>query len=389
MESRPKLNNSNLRSRMRGPRRTVLLNRPHSAKFNGRISDVHIYPSQTGFRPPDSPSLAKTLPNPIAVAKGTPIGFGKVLTQRSSSLETKNQFMKGIAHSLKDKSPQGAAVAPSSVVAAPNVVHSKPSTTRSLTQQTVKPRPDFPKQERSNVLKRQMSKQLAYTHAKKHRRALVPTLLSGLAVTLFMLGILVVVNALHTDHTVKAQIKKLSQPTGSDTGITEGTPSEADPPNANANNSYQVSADLPRILTIDKIDVKARIRSVGVGLNNILKAPANIFDVGWYDGSAKPGENGTIVLDGHVSGPTKHGVFYSIGTLKVGDKVTLERGDGKKFTYSVTGLELFDNDKVDMNKVVTTSVAGKPGLNFMTCAGRFNVRNNEFEQRIVVYTVQD
>ncbi len=243
----------------------------------------------------------------------------------------------------------------------------------------------LPRQARSNVLKRQMVRSSAKKYRPKHRRPLMPTLLSGLAVLLFTIGLLVVFSSLRTDRSVRAQVKQLTKQT--DDGSSDGAPAEDDPP-INLG-SYSVAPDMPKIFSIEKIGVNARVRRLGVDANNILKAPANIFDVGWYDGSAKPGENGTVVLDGHVSGPTRHGVFYSIGTLKAGDKVKLERGDGKKFSYTVTGTQVFDNDKVDMAKVMTSSVAGKPALNFMTCTGRFNVRTNSFEQRVVVFTVQD
>lgn len=244
----------------------------------------------------------------------------------------------------------------------------------------------LPRQSRSHVLKRQMIKKAAKIRRAKHRRPLLPTLLTALAVFLFTAGVFVLISTLKTDHTVKAQVKQLAKQTEDD-GITDAVPSEDEPPSNSS--SYNVAPDLPRFFTIEKLGVHARVKRLGVSADNVLKAPANIFDVGWYDGSAKPGENGTIVLDGHVSGPTKHGVFYSIGSLKQGDKVQLERGDGKVFTYTVTGTQVYDYDKVDMPKVLTSSIPGKAALNFMTCTGRFNVRTNSFEQRVVVFTTQD
>jgi sortase A len=203
---------------------------------------------------------------------------------------------------------------------------------------------------------------------------------------LFSFGAFAAINSLRTDKQVKAQVQGLATK-AEDDGITDGLPNEDDPPKDIG--SYAVAGDLPRFFNVEKLGLHARVRRLGVGNNNILKAPANIFDVGWYDGSAKPGENGTVVLDGHVSGPTKRGVFYNIGTLQKGDKVSIERGDGKMINYSVTGTEVYDNDKVDMAKVMTTSVPGKAAMNFMTCTGRFNVRTNQYEQRVVVFAVED
>lgn len=257
--------------------------------------------------------------------------------------------------------------------------------TTALAPQVNKSKVHLPRQLRSNVLKRQTVRLSAKKYRPKHRRPLMPTLLSGLAVVLFTAGVFVVFNSLKADHTVKAQDRQLSKQT--DSNANSSAPSEDDPP-TNVD-LYNVAPDMPKLLTIEKIGVNARIRRLGVDSNSMPKAPANIFDVGWYDGSAKPGENGTVVLDGHVSGATKRGVFYSLGSLKNGDKVQLERGDGKKFNYTVTGTQVYDNDKVDMAKVMASSVPGKPALNFMTFTGRFNVRTNSFEQRVVVFTVQD
>lgn len=290
-------------------------------------------------------------------------------------------------------SPQPAAKLASSTQPAPKPLPQSPALP-SLQRMTThigalkhesKSKAHFPRQARSNVLKRQMVRASAKKYRPKHRRPLMPTLLSGLAILLFAVGLFVVFSSLRADHSVKAQVKELSKQT--DDGSSDGVPSEEDPP-INLS-SYSVAPDIPKLLTIEKIGVNARVRRLGVNANNVLKAPANIFDVGWYDGSAKPGENGTVVLDGHVSGPTKHGVFYSIGTLKAGDKVQLERGDGKKFNYIVTGTQVYDNDKVDMAKVMTSSEPGKAALNLITCTGRYNVRTNSFEQRLVVFTVQD
>lgn len=347
MESRPRhnLDNPTLRGRLRGAGQGRLQHGHVGAEFKGYMSDV-ISLKSPERKPSHDPKIA-----PRSSISLSP-GIDKSVANAKIAYTTKTQ---------------SATIAPVAVV---------------------KPRPDLPKQKRSIVLKRHFAKPQAYTVARKHRAHLIPTLLSGMAVVLFVAGILVLINSMRTNHTVKAQVKQL-QKTENDSGISEGTPSESDPPTAASNTNYRVSPDLPRLLTIEKINVSARIRRVGVSSANVLNAPANIFDAGWYDGSAKPGENGTVVLDGHVSGPTMHGIFYSIGTLKAGDKISIERGDGKSFTYSVTGTQVFDNDKVDMSKVVTSSVPGKSGLNIMTCAGRFNVRTNQFEQRVVVFAVQD
>ena len=249
------------------------------------------------------------------------------------------------------------------------------------------PRPHMPKQSKSQVLKRHVLKKTAMMKRPKHPRPITPVLLSGMAVMLFLIGAGVAFSAFRTNQEVKAQVKGLTTSQASNDGTTDSTPSETDPP-LNIG-SYSVAPDMARLLTITKIGVKARVIRVGVNSFNVMKTPGNIFDVGWYDSSAKPGENGTVVINGHVSGPTKHGVFYDIGKLSKGDKISIERGDHKVFTYDVTGTQVYDWDKVDMPRLLTTSIPGKPGLNLITCTGKFNVRANNFEQRVVVFAVQE
>ncbi|MES2970729.1 MAG: class F sortase [Patescibacteria group bacterium] len=247
--------------------------------------------------------------------------------------------------------------------------------------------PRLPRQSRTSVLNRQLLP-AKVSHKKSRWRSHMPKVLTSMAVMLFIGGILIFVSSIRTDQTVKAQVKQLSsQAENSEDGVTDAVPSEDDPP-ANVG-AYSVAKDLPRLLTIEKIGLSARVRRVGIGPNNTMKAPASIFDAGWYEGGAKPGENGTVVLDGHVSGPTKRGVFYGLKTLQAGDKIKLERGDGEIFSYTVVELETIDEDKVDMSKVLTSSVAGKPGLNLITCSGKFNAATNQYAQRTVAYSVQD
>ncbi|HUP26583.1 MAG TPA: class F sortase [Candidatus Limnocylindrales bacterium] len=243
----------------------------------------------------------------------------------------------------------------------------------------------LPKQAKSRVLKRQVTKPV-YKAYPKHRRPLTSVLATTLAIFLATAGLIGVFAVVRANGAAKAQDKQQASQANKDT--TNATPvSEAEPPSDITH--YEVGADVPRFLSIAKIDVYARVYPVGGESKNLPAAPPNIFDIGWYKGSTKPDEPGAIVLEGYVSGPTKRGVFYNIGNMQAGDKISLERGDGKVFTYTVTDKEVYDNDRVDMGKVLKSAVPGKRGLNLITYSGRFNVRTNKFEQRMAVFAVQD
>ena len=140
----------------------------------------------------------------------------------------------------------------------------------------------------------------------------------------------------------------------------------------NDKQSWRVAADRPRFLNIPKLGIdRARIIEVGVNNEGRLQTPASIFDVGWYNTSGKPGEGKVIVLDGHNGGPTKEGVFKRLPELTTGDIITIERGDGKFFRYSVVTNEEVPLNEADskMNQMMASVVPGKEGLSIISCTG--------------------
>lgn len=151
--------------------------------------------------------------------------------------------------------------------------------------------------------------------------------------------------------------------------------------------SYTVSADKPRLLMIPKINLKSRIFEVGLTADNAIDTTKNIYDVGWYTGSSIPGQNGVAFLDGHVSGPNNKGIFYDLKKLKPGDEITIEMGNGDKNTFIVKKTEEQKLEEVDMAKVLQSIDTNIPGLNLMTCSGKFNKAEDTFANRYIVYSV--
>lgn len=162
-------------------------------------------------------------------------------------------------------------------------------------------------------------------------------------------------------------------------GRDEKTPAE------DALENYTVAPDQPRALYIDTIDVAARILPMGVNPDGSMQAPINIFDSGWYTGSAVPGTPGAAVIDAHASGPSRKGLFAYLDTLKEGDTLEVEMGDGARYAYRIVHLETVDLDKVDMEKLLRPYGDRAEGLNLITCAGSWLRDSRTFDQRVLVY----
>lgn len=165
---------------------------------------------------------------------------------------------------------------------------------------------------------------------------------------------------------------------------TDVTPSAVD--------SYKVPATHPRYISIESLGVgKTRVFSVGVTDQNLLDTPRNINDAAWYKKSMTPGsEYGAVLINAHNGGNTKNGVFAKLSTMKEGDEITVERGDGKIFTYSVVENQIMDLDEVNktgMKMMMQSADSTKEGLNLITCAGKWIPRLGQFDQRVMLRAV--
>lgn len=147
---------------------------------------------------------------------------------------------------------------------------------------------------------------------------------------------------------------------------------------------YKVAADRPRYLSIERLGiVNARVLPMGITQDGELSTPNNIFDVGWYYDSGKPGKGGTLLIDGHNGGPHVQGVFKALPSLGVGDIIVIERGDGQIFRYSV--VENIAVPLSEANDYMATAVKspmkGKESVTLISCAGEWSQAQKTYLSR--------
>ena len=143
----------------------------------------------------------------------------------------------------------------------------------------------------------------------------------------------------------------------------------------------------PRYLKIEKLNLLARIISVGKTKDGALDAPMTAWDVGWYKDGGQPGQDGAMLIDGHVNDSfNTPGIFASLNALEDGDLMTVERGDGQVYTYRVAHIEVRPVALVDMTRLLSPITKDKQGLNLITCGGTYNRKTGTYSDRILVYT---
>lgn len=147
---------------------------------------------------------------------------------------------------------------------------------------------------------------------------------------------------------------------------------------------YTVAPDRPRYLTIEKLGINnARIIPMGVNSKGELDTPRNIFDVGWYEGSGKPGLGGTMIIDGHNGGPHVLGVFKNLPNLVEGDIVKVERGDGEIFRFKVVENKsvLLSESDAYMKTAAKSPEFGKESVTLITCTGEWSQSQGTYLSR--------
>ena len=207
------------------------------------------------------------------------------------------------------------------------------------------------------------------------------------ALVAFMSGAGVLTYSIYQNHKAVAQVAAVTSKAES-SGSQDETPPDETPVSSGAIKSYAVAPDLPRLITIKKINVTARVLSMGILSSGALATPRNTNDTGWYSGSSKPGDGGAALIVGHVSGAVNAGIFYNIKNLNAGDTIEVERGDGQKFTYKVVKKTQVPAGEVNMSELLVPVTSGKAGLNLMTCGGKYVAADETFTDRVLVYAEQ-
>lgn len=141
----------------------------------------------------------------------------------------------------------------------------------------------------------------------------------------------------------------------------------------------------PTRVRIPAIHVNAPLTGLALESGRHLAAPpANDRNLaGWYRDGTSPGVVGTAVIAGHVDTRQGPAVFYSLGALKKGDTVSVDRTDGQSAVFTVDGVEAYDARAFPDEKVYGASARAE--LRLITCGAGFDKRHNRYLGNVVVY----
>lgn len=157
-------------------------------------------------------------------------------------------------------------------------------------------------------------------------------------------------------------------------------PVETAPP---ADATYRVPADQPRSISLPDIGARGFVQKVGLTAKGAVVAPTNIAFAGWYAGSARPGDEGVALVDGHVQGQYNPGIFKRLAQLAAGSRFSVEFGDGSQRQFEVVRVDSYPVENA--GKHMLQPVAGiARQLNLITCDGPYDAGKQQYANRALV-----
>nr|MDT0658371.1 class F sortase [Micromonospora sp. DSM 115978] len=139
-------------------------------------------------------------------------------------------------------------------------------------------------------------------------------------------------------------------------------------------------------IRIPKIGVRAKTQSLGLDREGMVQVPSldQAQDAGWFNLGPSPGEAGAALIVGHVdSHKTGPAVFFKLGALRPGDKITVNRKDGKDATFVVDAVKSFPKTAFPTDLVYARTAL--PTLRVVTCGGRFDAKTGNYPDNIIVF----
>ena len=145
----------------------------------------------------------------------------------------------------------------------------------------------------------------------------------------------------------------------------------------------QVPASDPVGIRIPALGMTSPVMELGLERDGSMEVPPGAYPVGWYHGSASPGQRGPAVLAGHVDWEGEPGAFYGLRELVSGDTVEVERADGTVATFRVGRVE--EHAKDDFPTEAVYGHIPHAGLRLVTCGGAFDEDTGQYLSNVVVF----
>ena len=146
---------------------------------------------------------------------------------------------------------------------------------------------------------------------------------------------------------------------------------------------YGLPRSTPVRIRIPSIGVDTYFVGLGLAANKEIQVPWGFEEVGWYVNGPTPGEIGPSVILGHVDSYMGPAVFFGLGQLEIGDRIEVDREDGKTAIFQVDKIERYPQS--DFPTSLVYGDIDYAGIRLITCSGSFDAQLQRYDSNLIVY----
>jgi len=143
----------------------------------------------------------------------------------------------------------------------------------------------------------------------------------------------------------------------------------------------------PTVVELQRLGISAPVVVLGLEADGAMQSPDRPDVVAWYDFSGRPGAGSNAVFAGHLDfAKTGAAVFWRLKDARAGDDIALRLADGASLLYRVSEVLTFDAATAPIDQIV--GATDGDSITLITCAGRFDRKAGQYDQRLVVRAVR-
>ena len=144
-------------------------------------------------------------------------------------------------------------------------------------------------------------------------------------------------------------------------------------------------ATLPVRLRVAKLGLDTALVRLDEDRSGGIQPPPSPDVAGWFGDGPVPGDAGPAVLTGHVDSHAGPGVFFQLKTLQLGDRLEVDRSDGRVVVFAVISVRMFGRDAFPAEEIYGPTAGTE--LRLVTCGGPFDRVGGRDTDNIVVRAV--
>jgi LPXTG-site transpeptidase (sortase) family protein len=143
-----------------------------------------------------------------------------------------------------------------------------------------------------------------------------------------------------------------------------------------------LSGDKPVRIAIEAINLNATVETLEI-VNGGFQDPTTSDQVAWYKDTARLGEDGNLVMAGHLNyWGDPEGAFFALDQVEQGDEIAITADDGTAYHYVVTEVSLRQANSETLLEI--TQETGGQTLTLITCGGEWDPASKSYLHRTVV-----